>query len=113
MVKRLSAMLETQVRSLCREDPLERKWQPTPVHLPGKSHGQRSLAGYSPWGCKESDMIEVTAHMHAHMYDTYVELCTQKRIHILSEHKQNLSKTGHRGSFNKSKDWYQTIFILQ
>ena len=29
-----------------------RKWQPTPVFLPGKSHGQRSLAGYSPWGCK-------------------------------------------------------------
>ena len=33
-----------------------RKWQPTPVFLPGKSHGQRSLAGYSPWGSKELDM---------------------------------------------------------
>ena len=32
--------------------PWRRKWQPTPVFLPGKSHGQRSLAGYSPWGCK-------------------------------------------------------------
>ena len=32
-----------------------RKWQPTAVFLPGKSHRQRSLAGYSPWGCKESD----------------------------------------------------------
>ena len=31
------------------------KWQPTPVFLPGKFHGQRSLAGYSPWGRKESD----------------------------------------------------------
>ena len=31
-------------------------WLPTPVFLPGKSHGQRSLAGYSPWGRKESDM---------------------------------------------------------
>ena len=29
-----------------------RKWQPTPVSLPGKSHGQRILAGYSPWGCR-------------------------------------------------------------
>ena len=37
------------------------KWQPTPVFLPGKFHGQRSLAGYSPWGCKESDM---TQHEH-------------------------------------------------
>ena len=35
-----------------------RKWQPILVFLPGKSHGQRSLAGYSPWGSKESDMIE-------------------------------------------------------
>ena len=34
--------------------------QPTPVFLPGKSHGQRSLAGYSPWGCKESDTTELT-----------------------------------------------------
>ena len=35
-----------------------RKWQPTPVFLPGESHGQRSLVGYSPWGHKESDMTE-------------------------------------------------------
>ena len=34
------------------------KWQPTPVFLPGESNGQRSLMGYSPWGCKESDMTE-------------------------------------------------------
>ena len=37
-----------------------RKWQPTPVFLPGDSHGQRSLAGYSPWGLKEADMTEAT-----------------------------------------------------
>ena len=35
-----------------------RKWQPTPVFLPGKFHGQKSLAGYSPWGHKESDATE-------------------------------------------------------
>ena len=33
--------------------PWSRKWQPTPTFLPGKSHGQRSLAGYSLWGCKK------------------------------------------------------------
>ena len=38
--------------------PWRRKWQPTPVFLPRKSHGQRSLVGYSPWGHKESDMTE-------------------------------------------------------
>ena len=38
--------------------PWRRKWQPTPGFLPGKSHGQRSLVGYSPWGHKESDAAE-------------------------------------------------------
>ena len=41
-----------------RLDPWRRKWQPTPVLLPGKSHGWRILAVYSPWGCKELDMTE-------------------------------------------------------
>ena len=57
MVKRLPAVGETLIRSLGQEDSLE-KWQPTPVFLPGKYQGQRSLAGYSPWGCKESDTTE-------------------------------------------------------
>ena len=38
--------------------PWSRKWQPTPVFLPGESQGQRSLEGYSPWDCKESGMTE-------------------------------------------------------
>ena len=41
-----------------RKIPWRRKWQPTPVFLPGKPHGQRSLASYSPWGRKESDTTE-------------------------------------------------------
>ena len=40
--------------------PWRRKWQPTPVFLPGEAHGQRSLAGYGPWGHKESGM---TSHL--------------------------------------------------
>ena len=36
------------------------EWQPTPVFLPGESHGQRSLVGYSPWGHEKPDMTEVT-----------------------------------------------------
>ena len=43
--------------------PWRRKWQPTPVFLPGKSHGQKSLVGYSPWGHKVSDTAE-----HAHIF---------------------------------------------
>ena len=57
-VKRLLAVRETWVLSLGWEDPLEKAMQPTPVFLPGKSHGWRSLVGYSPWGCKDSDMTE-------------------------------------------------------
>ena len=45
-----------------REDSLEKGWQPTPVFLPGESHGQRSLVGYSPWGHIESNTTEVTQH---------------------------------------------------
>ena len=55
LVKNPPAMQETQVPSLGQEDPWRRKWQPTSVFLPGKSHGQSSIAGYSPWGRKESD----------------------------------------------------------
>ena len=40
--------------------PWRRKWQLTPVFFPGKSHGQRSLMSYSPWGLKESDMTTAT-----------------------------------------------------
>ena len=60
LVQILPAVQETQVQSLGWEDPLERKWLPILVFLPGKSHGQRSLAGYSPWGHKESDTTECT-----------------------------------------------------
>ena len=41
-----------------------RKWQPAPGFLPGKSHGQRSLAGYSPWGHRELDTSEASEHTH-------------------------------------------------
>ena len=46
------------VRSLSREDPLEEEMAPTPVFLPGETHAQRRLAGYSPKGCKQLDMAE-------------------------------------------------------
>ena len=58
MVKCLSTVRETQVQSLGWEDPLEKEMAIHSSILPGKSHGQRSLEGYSPWGCKESDTTE-------------------------------------------------------
>ena len=68
MVKNLPAvqeMQETWFDPWVRKIPWRRKWQPTPVFLPGKSHGQRNLKGYSPWSRKESDTIE---HAHTHIY---------------------------------------------
>ena len=52
------SMQESWVWSLGWEIPWRREWLPTPVFLPGEFQGQRSLAGYSPWGRKESDTTE-------------------------------------------------------
>ena len=59
-----------------------RAWQPTPVFLPGESHGQRTLAGYSPWGRKELDMMEATG----------TQACTQHR----KRNKVPAQKTDHQ-----------------
>ena len=58
MVKRVSTMRETGFNPWVGKIPWRRKWQSTPVLLPGKSHGQRSLVGYSPQGRKELDTTE-------------------------------------------------------
>ena len=66
-VKNLPAMQETQVKFQGWEDPLEKGMAiPTPVFLPGEFHVQKSLVGYSPWSCKESDMTERLIHSHFH-----------------------------------------------
>ena len=52
--------------SVGQEDPLEEEMAPHSSILAWKSHGQRSLAGYSPWGCKQSDTTE-----HQHHYQVY------------------------------------------
>ena len=58
MVKRLSTMWETRVQSLDQGDPLEKEMAVHSSTVAGKSHGQRSLVGYSPWDRKESDTTE-------------------------------------------------------
>ena len=60
-----------------------RKWQPTPVFLPGQFHGQRNLVGYSPWDRKESDTTEWLS-THAHM-------CSSKVITILEQKQPSQS----------------------
>ena len=53
-----------------------KKWQPTPVFLPGKSHGQRSLEDYSPWGHKELDMTEQLSMMIIKADEKYMKIGT-------------------------------------
>ena len=64
-----------------------RKWQPTPVFLPGESHGWRSLVGYSPWGRKESDTTEwlhvLSSKIVVLMYgEQYLVINTQKKFFL-------------------------------
>ena len=60
MVKHLPAMRRPRFNSWVGKISWRRKWQHTPVLLPGESHGQRSLVGYSPWGLKELDMTSLS-----------------------------------------------------
>ena len=67
VLKNQSANAGDWVWSLNQEDPLEKEMATTPVFLPGESHGQRSLVGYSPYGHKESDMTEETKYACSHI----------------------------------------------
>ena len=84
-------MQETRVRSLGGKISWRWKWQSTPIFMPGKSHGQRSLWGYSSWGWKELDVTEHTctcARMCTHTNTpvrtrahTPVHTCTHTPVH--------------------------------
>ena len=72
--------------------PWRRKRQPTPVFLPGKSHGQRNLAGYSPWGCKRVGHDLATKehiYVYIHIILAALDLCCWA---------QAFSRRGNRGS---------------
>ena len=74
--------------------PWSRKWQPTPVFFPGKSHGQRSLAGYSPWGYKYADTTEKSTRVHTH---------TQNEKHQVPS--MDLINSMHQNSFGYSQQF--------
>ena len=73
-VKNPPAMQETLARSLGREDPLQRKWQLTPVFLPRESHGQRSLVGYGPWSHNTTEKLTLST----------LRRIREKRLHFWS-----------------------------
>ena len=90
MVKNMFAMQETWVPSW------RRKWLPTPVFLPGEFNGQRSLAGYSPWGQKESDTTERLTHTY------YVDGITFHGLPKWLNCKESASQAGDAGSIPAS-----------
>ena len=101
MVKSLPTMQETGFDPWVGKIPRRRKWQPTPVFLPGESHGQRNLVGYRPRGRKESDTTE---RLH---FFFYVLLTSQfSKSHARSAgtrrrgalHDRGVSLSSHEGS---------------
>ena len=78
VVKNLSA---NAVDIRCRFDPWvckipwRRRWQPSPVFLPGESNGQKRWVGYNPQGCKDSDTTEAAYHTHTHTTEINLGLC--------------------------------------
>ena len=85
--------------------PWRRAWQPTAVFLPGESHGQRSLVGYSPRGHKESDMTEVTEHAcTSHWGSPHIDL----QFKLLMLNLKNEQATKNPGYWGKSHQKVKT-----
>ena len=83
-----------------------RKWQPTPVFLPGEFHEQRSLAGYSPWGCKE---LDTTERLSTHACKNDPSRNTYTQISILPSNKKKEQTT----DTCNEVDAYQKHYIEQ
>ena len=74
-----------------RKIPWRRAWRPTPEFLPGESHGQGSLVGCSPWGCKVSDMKEAMEHAGTHVTISAMKADIQMRDSVPASQKGNRS----------------------
>ena len=76
MVKNLPAMQERpRFDAWVGKIPWRREWQPTPVLLPGEFHGQRSLAGFSPWGRRALDLTE---QLTLSLFFTFMEIMQRR-----------------------------------
>ena len=64
-----------------RKIPWRGKWQPTPLYLPGKFHGQRSLAGYSPWGCTHACTFGNELHESKLVGQSQVNHIREKKVY--------------------------------
>ena len=102
-VKNLRVMQRREFDPWVRKIFWRRARQPTPVFLPGKSHRQRSLAGYSPWSCKELDTTEATeyaytyTHTHTHTH-TYIHtgMYIMYKIEIIADRGRRRKRDGEK-----------------
>ena len=80
-------MQETWVLSQGQEDHLEKEWQSTLVSLPGKSNGQRSLGGYSPWGHKRAghDLVTRQYQQQQHILTIVNSVAVNIGVHVSFE----------------------------
>ena len=90
----------------------KRKWQPTPVFLPGKSHGQRSLVGYSPGCLKELDMTEHAHTRHARLDSPNKTKPSFVSPHVLKKVRKGISHCNHRSFAQTLKYLSAWFFIL-
>ena len=88
--------------------PWRRKWLLTPVFLPGESHGQRSLTGYSPWGREESDTTEwltLSLSLNNLTLSTLLESFSSASITKSDDHPNYLSPIWHLGTSRSKMIW--------
>ena len=113
MVKNLRLRFDSWVGEI----PWRRAWLPTPIFLPGQSHGQRNLAGYSSWGCKELDTAEWLTHMrtsiclaftmHRNFVNSSFYFSQTLRAHALSFRGKGSSKDCSGAQLLRGKCWWQ------
>ena len=77
-LKRLSTHAEVFIDIFVNMESWRRQWHPTPVLLPGKSHGQGSLVGCSPWGCSRTRLSDFTFTFHFHALEK--EMATHSSV---------------------------------
>ena len=104
LVKSLTAMQKPSFNPWAGEIPWRRKWQPIPVFLPGELHGQRNLAGYNPWGHKESDTTEWFSVSLSHRLTLVV-----KNLPANPRHEARVRALGQEDPLEKDMALYSNI----
>ena len=81
----MQEMPDTWIRTLGQEDPVGRKWQWTPIFLPGKFHGQRSLAGTDHWVAHNRTPLSMCAYTHTHTHTHILTLTTSSGLSLFTK----------------------------